>query len=183
MASDRDGGDPQPKRIIYQMRERLTQAQNQWFREARDGGASLQTKLDYAEAVVEYENVLREHRDESVVADSWPDISDIREKFGRKTTVWEVAPGDTTNERRVTKPAVAAVSAERLHEAADALNRAAKRLGLAASVSERPETSKFDQQDLVTLLGVRGQEDALAEAPEDVTERVVDTLDGGGDGE
>lgn len=141
-----DGDDPQPKRIIYQMRERLTQAQNQWFREARDGGASLQAKLEYAEAVVEYENVLREHREESVVSDSWPDITDIRDKFGRKTTVWEVAPGDTTNERPVTKPAVAAVSASRLHEAADDLNRAAKRLGLAATVTTQPDAFGVDPE-------------------------------------
>jgi hypothetical protein len=58
--------------------------------------------------------------------------------------VWEVAPGDTTNERRVTKPAVAAVSAERLHEAADELNRAAKRLGLAATVTTQPDAFGVD---------------------------------------
>jgi hypothetical protein len=139
-----DNDDPQPKRIIYQMRERLTQAQNQWFREARDGGASIEAKLNYAEAVVEYENVLREHRSESVVADQWPDISDIRGKFGKQAEVWEIAPGDTSNRRPVTKPAVAKVSADRLHEAADELNRAAKRLGLAASVTTEPNSFGVD---------------------------------------
>ena len=128
-------GERQVNRLIGEMRERLNRAQNTWFHQARNGGVSRSAQLDYAEAVVEYENELREHRDEKVLKDGFPDISDIRGKFGEQTTVWEVAPGDTTNERPVTKPAVETIDAKRLHEAADELKRAAKRLGLGPDIN------------------------------------------------
>lgn len=134
-----DTGDRQANRLVQEMRKRLNRAQNKWFNEARGGGVSPTTHLDYAEAVVEFENEIREHRDEKVLQGEFPDISDIREKFGQQTTVWEEAAGDTSNKKPVQKPAVMTINSDRLHEAADDLKRAAKKLGLGPQI--KPQVS------------------------------------------
>jgi len=133
MASE-TADDPQPKRLIYEMRERVQQARNRVRQEQKRGGLSEGTHLDLAEVVVEYHDVLWEHHDEKPVKDTFPDISDIEATFGELTYVAEEAPGDTDNLRDVAKPGPMAVSTDRLIEASRDLDATAKALGFSASV-------------------------------------------------
>jgi hypothetical protein len=131
MRDERD--DPQPKRLIYQMRERVEQARSRYNRERKYGSVSDETHLLLVEVVVEYHDVLYEFRNVKPVKGDFPDISDIREKMGQQATVYEEAPGDTTNQRPATKPAALTIDRARLESAITELNDTAFRLGFSAA--------------------------------------------------
>lgn len=129
MASDQERDDAQPKRLLYQMQERLQNSRNRVRRQQRDGYVSDAAHLDLAEAVVEYHDMLYKYRREDAVADVFPEIQDIRNRMGETATVWEEAPGHTDNQQAVEKPALLELDTDRLLEATIKLEDVTRTLG------------------------------------------------------
>jgi len=126
-----DHDDPQPKRLLYDMQERLETVRRRVRREQTASSVTESSHLALAEAIVEYHDMLYKYRDNDAVADQFPDISDIRERMGATATVMQPAPGDTTNQQPVEQPALLELSTHRLLEAARDLEDLTLRLGFA----------------------------------------------------
>lgn len=139
--------DPQPRRLIYTMRERVQETRNRYYQHARYGSVPQDIHLDLAEVVVEYHDVLVEHSDEQPVKDTFPDVSDIRRTFGETAVVLEEAPGDTRNKRRVEKPGPLSISTDRLLAALRELDTAAKQLGFGATVESDIDVFGVEERD------------------------------------
>lgn len=133
------GGDPQPKRMLYEMQGRLQNARNRVRRQQRDGHVSDAEHLNLCEAVVEYHDMIYKYRDIDPVSDRFPEIPDIRERMGMKATVWVEAPGDTNNKQPVEQPALLELDTNRVLKAAVELGDVSQSLGFVAKPS--PEVS------------------------------------------
>lgn len=125
--------DPQPKRLLYDMQERLETVRRRVRREQTVSNVSESSHLALAEAIVEYHDMLYKYRENDAVAESFPDIRDIRERMGATATVMQPAPGDTTNRQPVEQPALLEVSTHRLLEAARELEDISLTLGFSAT--------------------------------------------------
>lgn len=136
MSSDSD--DPQPKRLLYDMQERLVTMRNRVRQQQRTGQVARDAHLGLAETLVEYHDMLYKYRHEDAVADRFPDIGDIRERMGKKAYVMEEAPGDTSNTRPVERPALLELPTRRLLEAARELDDISLTLGFAPDTSANP---------------------------------------------
>lgn len=129
MSERRD--DPQPKRLLYDMQERLETVRRRVRREQTLSGAGDEAHLALAEAVVEYHDMLYKYRDNDAVADRFPDIGDIRSRMGETAAVMREAPGDTDNVQSVEQPALLELPTGRLLEAARELEDISLTLGFA----------------------------------------------------
>jgi len=131
MASERRD-DPQPKRLLYNMQERLETVRRRVQRQRSTTSLTDGAHLQLAEAIVEYHDMLHKYRDHDAVADRFPDISDIRSRMGQTTVVYQEAPGDTSNTKPVEQPALLELSTDRLLQAAFELEDTSFTLGFAA---------------------------------------------------
>src|SRR6056297_4360726 len=131
MASERRD-DPQPKRLFYNMQERLETVRRRVQRQRSTTSLTDGAHLQLAEAIVEYHDMLHKYRDHDAVADRFPDISDIRSRMGQTTVVYQEAPGDTSNTKPVEQPALLELSTDRLLQAAFELEDTSFTLGFAA---------------------------------------------------
>jgi hypothetical protein len=100
----------------------------------------------------------------------------VRDRLGRQQEVVVDSPRLGEDHTVKTVPAVNELDDWYLIELSEQLDDLANTLGFGASATDRPETSEFDEEDIVTLLATRDQADSLDDAPEDITDRVIDTL-------
>jgi len=145
MSSADDSSDPQPTRMIYDMRRHVQQIRNRFWEEGVNGGFSPSTKRQLATAAIQYWDMLWEFRDESVLDDGdFPDISPIRSRIGRQTEVVAKSKrlGQSTTLKTV--PAITELSDWYLVELTEDLDDLAKKLGFAASVKEKMATYGVD---------------------------------------
>lgn len=131
--TDRD--DPQPKRLLYEMQERLENVRRRVRREQARSHVTDGAHLQLAEAIVEYHDMLYKYRDQDPVADTFPEIADIRSRMGETDYIMTEAPGDTSNTQAVEQPALLKISTNRLLEAARELEDVSLTLGFAAKPS------------------------------------------------
>jgi hypothetical protein len=131
MASERRD-DPQPKRLLYNMQERLETVRRRVQRQRSTTNLTDGAHLQLAEAIVEYHDMLHKYRHHDAVADRFPDIADIRSRMGQTTVVYQEAPGDTSNTKPVEQPALLELNTDRLLQAAFELEDASLTLGFAA---------------------------------------------------
>jgi hypothetical protein len=142
MAMRDDGDDPQPKRMVYAMRERVQRARNIFWEEGVDGQRSTETKKRLAAVTIQYWDVLFEFRGESVLDEGdFPDITPVRSRIGETTEVPAMAGGRNRGGGTNTVPAIAEVSADELLAMTERLDDLANKLGFSASVNT--ETPMF----------------------------------------
>jgi hypothetical protein len=147
--SNEDRDDPQPRRLLYEMQERLETVRRRVRREQALSNVSENAHLQLAEAIVEYHDMLYKYRQEGAVADSFPEIPDIRDRMGDTAYIMQEAPGDTNNQRPVERPALLELSTQRLLDAARELEDVSLTLGFAATAT--PDTqggSRLRGQDI-----------------------------------
>jgi hypothetical protein len=164
--SDDDRGDPQPTRMIYDMRRYVQQIRNRFWEEGVDGQFSPRTKRDLAAAAIQYWDMLYEFRGEHVLEEGdFPDISPVRSRIGETTEVLSQSKrrgGGVGVERA---PAVSELDDWYLLELTEDLDDLAKRLGFAANAREATPHDDIDHSDLAALLEARGQDEALDKVP------------------
>lgn len=135
MPDDRD--DPEPRRMIYDIRQRVQMARNRYWADGVDSQISNETHRELAIAALQYYDVLYEFRGESVIGDSdWPDISPLRERVGQTVTrrTQSDAFGEPTTTEEV--PAVMLLPVDEIVELTEELDDLAKTLGFAAKADE-----------------------------------------------
>jgi len=136
MSSADDSSDPQPTRMIYDMRRHVQQIRNRFWREGVDGGFSPSTKRELATAAIQYWDCLWEFREESILDDGdFPDVSPIRDRIGQRTEVVTKSKrlGQSTTVKTV--PAVTELSDWYLVELTEELDDLAKKLGFSAKAA------------------------------------------------
>jgi len=159
--------DPQPKRLLYAMQERLESARQRVRQEQKTGSVSAGAHLDLAEVIVEYHDMVYPYRKLDAV--ELPDISDIRSRMGQTATVYEEAPGRTSNKRPVERPALLGVSTSRLLEASGELSDLSFALGFAPEASPKTEGgSRLPHPN--KLGGADGDEGDDGEPPEEAAQ-------------
>lgn len=149
MTDNRD--DPEPRRMIYEVRRRVQAARNLYWADGVDSNLSNETHRELAIAALQYYDVLYEFREESVLEDDdWPDVEPLRERVNKtvrrreESEVFGEPP--TTNE----VPAVQTLSSDHLVELTEELDDLAKTLGFgakAASGDSELYTIKHDTED------------------------------------
>jgi len=146
-----DGGDPQPKRLIYERAEYVQQVRDVFWDQAVDGAVSPEIKRELAAAVVKYWDVLHEHRNEGILAEGeFPDISGIRQRLGRQTQVVEQRSGLNRGTELQSVPAISEVGEWELLELTEQLDDVRKQLGFSAEASStRPlfDAGKLETED------------------------------------
>jgi len=143
--SDDGNSDPQPARMIHDIRRHVKQVRFQYVDELRDCRLSTQTKRELASAALKYWDVLYEHRNESILDDSdIPDLSPIEDRLGETVQVRVSSKrlGQKTTTKQV--PAIDGLNPEFILEATRKLDDMAKKLGFAASVEEKMATYGVD---------------------------------------
>lgn len=164
--SDDDRDDPQPKRMIYEIRRRVQAARNQYWAEGVDGEISNQTHRELAIACLQYYDVLYEFRGESVLDEGdFPDISIIRDRVGHRVPQRQEQPGLSRPAKTTMVPAVTMVPVDRILDLTEDLDDLAKKLGFAAKAAETTPHNDIDHDDLRALLANRGQDEALEKVP------------------
>jgi len=145
VASDRD--DPEPRRMIYDIRRRVQAARNQYWAEGVDSNVSERTHRELAVATLQYYDVLYEFRDESVLTDNdWPDINELRDRVGKTVTkrTHSGVFGETTTTNEV--PAVTMLPADRIVTMSKDLDDLAKRLGFSATADSSTDVFGIDPE-------------------------------------
>lgn len=164
--SDDDSGDPQPKRLIYDMRARVQQIRNRFWEEGVGGQFSATTKRDLAVVAIQYWDMLYEFRDEQVLDEGdFPDITPVRSRIGKTTEVLADSPRRGGGVEVEAAPAVSELDDWYLLELTEQLDDLANRLGFAASAREATPHDDIGHDDLAALLEARGQEEALEKVP------------------
>jgi len=131
MSDERD--DPEPRRMIYEIRRRVQAARNQYWADGVDAEVSDRTHRELAIAALQYYDVLYEFRDESVLEeDDWPDVEVLRERVGKTVRRRERSDvfGEGTTVREV--PAVSEVPVADIVDMTENLDDLAKTLGFGA---------------------------------------------------
>jgi hypothetical protein len=142
--SDRDD-DPQPKRLIYSMAEHVQTVRNNFWEQSINGRPNEQTKRRLAAAAVEYWDVLYEHRNESVLNEGdFPDIEPVKQRLGKQIEASIESAGRKRGNTTKLKPAIVEVDDWYLVNLTKQLDDCRKKLGLAASVTDRPDTFGVD---------------------------------------
>ncbi|MCQ4334609.1 hypothetical protein KM295_14210 [Natronomonas sp. F2-12] len=174
---DPPGGNKADQRVQERL-GRLQKIRDQWWGEGTGGQFDPQTKRYIATVIMQVWDSLYQYRNKPILSeDDFPDVSPIRERLGREKDV--ITDSKRLGEKRTVKsvPAVDDLSGWYLIELSEELDDLADKLDFGADVPENPETSEFDESDLVTLASARNQEDAIEDAPDDITGRVIDTLE------
>jgi len=178
VSSNYDDDSQRPKRLIHDRQEELEAVLDVFTGNAANVTLTPRMKREIATRIMNFWRVLSKYEGESVLSDEQlPDVSPIRERLGKETRVVDNKEGRKRGETYDAAPAVDELDYWYLHDVAHELERVAKKLGFMPDATDRPETSQFDESDLVTLVSARGQEAALEDAPDDITERVIDTLE------
>jgi len=176
MSDDRD--DPEPRRMIYEIRRRVQAARNQYWADGVDAEVSDRTHRELAIAALQYYDVLYEFRDESVLEeDDWPDVEVLRERVGKTVRRRERSDvfGEGTTVREV--PAVSEVPVAEIVDMTENLDDLAKTLGFGAAANTDVDRDEFSEEDLATLVQTRGQSDATDDIPDDIRDRVVNEVE------
>jgi len=165
-----DDDDPQPKRLIYEKKERLQQIRDRYWEEGVEGQRSNQTKRWLATVMLQFYDVLHEYRDETVLSDDdFPDISPIRERIGEQTTVIQTSKRVGGGQTVETVPAINELSEAYLIDLSEQLDDLAKKLGFSAQpITQRP----------IYHVGIRNE----SEYDEPVVDSIAKPLAGDDDG-
>lgn len=143
MSDERD--DPEPRRMIYEIRRRVQAARNQYWADGVDSDLSTETHRELAIAALQYHDVLYEFRDESILTDDdWPDVEPLRERVNK--TVRRREQSEVFGEPATTTevPAVRTLPTERLVELTEDLDDLAKKLGFGAKADEQTDVYGID---------------------------------------
>ena len=151
--SDDDRGDPQPKRLIYDIREHVQRVRNRFWEEGVNGQFNPQTKRLLATAAIQYWDVLYEFRDETVLNDGdFPDVSPVRSRIGETTEVLGESNRRGGGQEMRTVPAVTELDDWYLIELTESLDDLAKRLGFGATAKDTTPHDDIGHEDIAALL-------------------------------
>lgn len=143
MPDDRD--DPEPRRMIYEIRRRVQAARNHYWSDGVDGEISEETHRQLAVTTLQYYDVLLEFRDESIIGEEgFPDISVIRDRVGERANVVAPSPGLGRPDKPDTVPAVTQVPVERILQLSEQLDDLAKQLGFGAKAETKTDLYGVD---------------------------------------
>ena len=143
MSDDRD--DPEPRRMIYEVRRRVQAARNRYWADGVDSDLSNETHRELAITALQYHDVLYEFRDESIISErDWPDVEPLRKRVNK--TVRRREQSDVFGEPPTTRevPAVQTLSTEKLVELTEDLDDLAKKLGFAAKADDKTDVYGVD---------------------------------------
>src|SRR6056297_3837874 len=136
MASD--GGDSQPRQIIYAQKKQANAARNRYRMVEYDSGLDAQTHRQLAVSALQYYDVLREYEDKPILsASDWPDIEPIRDRLGQ--TIIQRQECQVANEPSQLEevPAIKTVPADMLVAVINQLDKVANKLGFGAGVEHK----------------------------------------------
>jgi len=146
MSDERD--DPEPRRMIYEIRRRVQAARNQYWADGVDAEVSDRTHRELAIAALQYYDVLYEFRSEQILdEDDWPDVEVLRERVGKTVRRRERSDvfGEQSTVRQV--PAVSEVPVEQIVDITENLDDLAKTLGFGASATaESTHRTEIDDE-------------------------------------
>lgn len=143
--SSRDRDDPEPRRMIYEVRRRVQAARNLYWADGVDSNVSDQTHRELAIAALQYHDVLYEFRDESVLTErDWPDVEPLRQRVNK--TVRRRQESEVFGEPSTVKqvPAVRELSTEQLVQITEDLDDLAKKLGFGAKAEKKTDVYGVD---------------------------------------
>lgn len=161
MSDDTD--DAQPRRLIFDARERVHEARARLRSQMlQHGSAPEEARMRFAAALLVYRDLLSEHRDDAALDPPWDERGvDWIEQASRQTVTQQreregVLPGTETRE----KNGLVHAAADDLLETADRLDQVAKDLGFAAETPDHQPHDEWDERDIIELLTRRDQEPA-----------------------
>ncbi len=161
MSDDTD--DAQPRRLIFDARERVHEARARLRSQMlQHGSAPEESRMRFAAALLVYRDLLSEHRDDAALDPPWDERGvDWIERASRRTVTQQreregVLPGTETQERN----GLVHAATDDLLETADRLDQVAKDLGFSADTPDHQPHDEWDERDIIELLTTRDQEPA-----------------------
>jgi hypothetical protein len=146
--SDDNDGQTAADRLIYEAREHLQAVRNQFWRERIRGAPSRQVRRELAIAALQLYDVLYEHREDQVVKTDWEEsaATELQQLLDETVQVRREAAGDTANGQTVARPAIMAVSPDRLLEITKELDDLAKKLGFSAATADGTARTEITEE-------------------------------------
>jgi len=140
-------------RLVREARQQMQNARNLYWREKNSGNGSVSWDVRelLARRAAQYYDILWEFKDNKQTVEQAWDASDVEviNRLSTETKSVEVeAPGDTSNTKEVQKPALAAISPQRLVELTKQLDTLANELGFAARTESEREFGQIGSQEL-----------------------------------
>ncbi len=167
MTDQRDSSETAFGRLIREAKEEAFHARRKLRREQPTPSTS--TKRDVADALADYQDVLKDYADEQALEQPWQERIpyDIDRLLADTTTIEQSVPSRNPDATKTVEvPAVANVPARDLINIGKELDSIAKELGFAADAKQPTPHEEASMTDLRGLLRARGQGDALDNLPE-----------------
>jgi len=143
MSNERD--DPEPRRMIYEVRRRVQAARNRYWADGVDSDLSSETHRELAITALQYYDVLYEFRDESIISErDWPDVDPLRDSVNKTVKVEQESNIFGEPDQIDDVPAVQTLSVEYLVELTEDLDDLAKKLGFGAKADEKTDVYGVD---------------------------------------
>jgi hypothetical protein len=146
-------------RLVSQARVQMQQARSQYWGEGSSGHVSESTLQDLRSSLLQYYDVLREHRSEKAIKEEWDskEFDQLPEMISTKVTVESDTAGHGSGSSEDTVPYIQTLSAKELVDISYELDDVAKELGFTAAVDEHTSTTEVTQ-DLVKRADERAKE-------------------------
>lgn len=144
---DQERDDAAPKRLIYEMREEVQAARNQYHDEGAYGDISSETHLELAAKAIQYYDVLYEFHDEPILdEEDFPDIAPIRDRIGEKAARMRGGGGRSGGVTTEQVPAVTEVPISQIIQITKDLDAVAKKLSFAATAADSTPRTEINDE-------------------------------------
>ena len=144
---DRDGGDPQPKRMIYETRQEAKEMRKIcWQQLINYGQLERALHLQLVQTVLEYNQTLREFDEEGVVEPGdYPNLDKLKHAVGRQSRNIVTTGGQWSDSTQIkTQPMALEFPARQLIRVLNRLDRLAGKLGFSAETPKHTEVFGVD---------------------------------------
>ena len=143
-----EGDKSRMGRLVSQARVQIQQARSQYWEQGSSGRVSESVMRDLRSALLQYYDVLREHRGEKAIEDQWQDkeFDNLPEMIFSEVRVNAESAGHGSSSKSKTVPFIQTLSAQELIEISYDLDEVANELGFSATVDEKTSTTEVTQE-------------------------------------
>jgi ATP-dependent protease HslVU (ClpYQ) ATPase subunit len=135
-------------RLVSQARVQIQQARSQYWEQGSSGRVSESVMRDLRSSLLQYYDVLREHRGEKAIEEQWEskEFDNLPDMIFSEVSVRAQSAGHGSASRSKTVPYIQTLSAQDLVEISYDLDDVANELGFSASVDEKTTTTEVTQE-------------------------------------
>ena len=146
--SEQSGGDPAPKRMVYETRQDAKEIRQLCRRQMLYGGLSDDLHLQLVETVLEYNQTLREFDGEGVVEErDYPDLTKLKQAVGKQSSRIVTTGGQWGDSSRIERqPAALDFSPTQLLAVLNRLDQLARKLGFSAETTNHTPVFGVDPE-------------------------------------